>query len=318
MKYAPLNYNQINVSAGTYNPSSVKSFNNKTFCFWERSLFQRVQSVIDFDLPEEWDGNVKDFFLYCLFKYGFVAITKNDEFGYFFQPCGLYGFNLYYQPTNVLIVNPAFPESLDLKIGTDCELLKLTPDYRGAWDIISYFAEKFSLLDNAINMSLINCKMPYILGAKNKASAQALKKILDKVNSGEPAVVYDSKLLNDPTDKDIPFQFLEIIKNPKEFYITNQQLEDFQTILNNFDSEIGIPAIPYQKKERLVAQEASMRTYDGCARSQTWFNTLSSSIDRIHDLYPDLKLSARMHYDINYNGVEDSQEGMEGTENVTG
>lgn len=309
MKYVPLNYNQINVGAGTYNPSSVKSFNNKTFCFWERSLFQRIQSVIDFDLPAEWQGEVKDFFLYCLFKYGFLAISKNEQFGYFFQPCGLNGFNLYYQPTNALIANPAFKESLDLVIGEQCAIVKLTPDYRGAWDIISYFAEKFSLLDNAINMSLINCKIPFILGAKNKASAQALKKILDKVNSGEPAVVYDSKLLNDPTDKDTPFQFLEIIKNPKEFYITTQQLEDFQNLLSEFDAEVGIPSLPYQKKERLVAQEASMRTYDGCARSQTWINTLTSSIKKVHELYPDLVLSAKLHYDVNDNGILDSEEG---------
>lgn len=308
MRYVPLNYNNINVQAGTFNPSPVKSYNNKTFWFWERSLFQRIQSVIDFDLPDEWQGDVKDFFLYCLFRYGYVAITKNNEYGYFFQPCTLNGFNLYYQPVNVIIANPAFNKSLELEIGKECAVLKLTPDYQGAWDIISYFAEKFSLLDNAINMSLINCKIPYILGAKNKASAQALKKILDKVNAGEPAVVYDSKLINDPTDKDIPFQFLEILRNPKESYLTSQQLEDFQTLLNNFDSEIGIPTVPYQKKERLVAQEASMRTYDGCARSQTWFNTLTSSIKRVHKLYPDLKLNATLHYDINNDGITDGEE----------
>lgn len=292
--YIPLNYNKINVGAGTYSPSPVKSYNNRTFGFWIRALFQRITSVIDFELPEEWQGTVKDFFLYCIYKYGFVAVFNSEEFGMSFQPCAPTGYNFYYQPTDVVISNPLY--SATLEIGKECELLKLTPDYVGIWDIIEYYAERFSSLDNAINMSLINCKTPYILGAKNKTASSALKKIFDKVNKGDPAVIFDEKLINDPNTKDTPFQLIELLRNPKEAYLTTDQLMDFQTILNNFDAEIGIPTVPYQKKERLVAQEATMRAYDGCARSLTWFNTLTTSIAEIKKLYPDITLNARLHY----------------------
>lgn len=292
--YIPLNYNQINVGAGTYAPSPVKSYNNRTFGFWIRALFQRITSVIDFDLPDEWQGNVKDFFLYCMYKYGFVAVFDSDEFGMSFQPCSPKGYNFYYQPTEAVIANPLY--SATLEIGKECELLKLTPDYAGIWDIIEYYAERFSSLDNAINMSLINCKTPYILGAKNKTASSALKKIFDKVNRGDPAVIFDEKLINDPNTKDTPFQLIELLRNPKEAYLTTDQLMDFQTILNNFDAEIGIPTVPYQKKERLVAEEATMRAYDGCARSLTWFNTLTTSIAEVKKLYPDITLNARLHY----------------------
>ena len=304
--YTPLNYQEINIAAGVNNPSAVKSYNNRSFEYWERSLFQRIQSVIDWTLPEAWEGKTRDFFLYCLFKYGYLVVSQNSEFGYFFQPCTTVGYNFYFQPTEVLISNPLY--NARLEIGKQCQLLKLTPDYSGAWDIIWYFAEKLSLLDNAINMSLINCKVPYILGGKNKAITATLKKIFDQVNKGEPAVFYDSTIMNDPKDKDTPFQLLELIKNPKDFYITDRQLQDFQGILNEFDAEIGIPGLPYQKKERMVAQEATMRTYDGCARSQTWINTLQSSIKEIKALYPEITLDAKLHYDINNNGIEDSQE----------
>ena len=300
MSYFPLNYEQINISAGTYNPSPVKAYNNKTFSYWVRALFHRIQSVIEFDLPESWQGNVRDFFLYCLYKYGFVVIFNDEDTGMAFQPCSLSGYNFYYQPTKAIIANPLFKQTKNLEIGKECEIVKLTPDYFGIWDIIEYYAERFSCLDNAINMSLINCKTPYILGAKNKTASSALKKILDKVNAGEPAVVFDEKLINDPNTKDSPFQLLELLHNPKEAYLTTDQLLDFQTILNNFDNEIGIPTLPYQKKERLVAEEATMRVYDGCARSLTWFNTLTSSIEKVKELYPDITLEARLHYaDVN-------------------
>lgn len=294
MNYIPLNYHNINIGAGTYAPSAVKAFNNRTFGYWIRALFQRAQSILEFDLPEEWTGNIKDFFLYCLFKYGYVAVFDNDVYGFAFQPCGLSGYNFYYQPTNAIVSNPKLNKTFE--IGKECELIKLTPDYIGIWDILEYYAERFSTLDNAINMSLINCKTPYILGAKNKTASSALKKILDKVNQGEPAIVFDEKLMNDPNTKDSPFQLLELLKNPKDAYLTTAQLQDFATILNNFDSEIGIPSLPYQKKERMVTDEATMRMYDGCARSLTWFNTLTSSIENVKKLYPNVTLNVRLHY----------------------
>lgn len=131
MHYYPLNYSQLNFIEGSYNPSMVKSMNNKTFVFWERALFQRACSVLQFELPEEWQGSVKDFFLYCLFRFGYVGVFKTAEFGTVFQPGALNGQNFYYQPTTLQVSNPLYNN--DLTIGSNCELIKLTPDYSGIW-----------------------------------------------------------------------------------------------------------------------------------------------------------------------------------------
>lgn len=293
--YTPLNYSQLNAIEGSFNPSMVKSMNNKTYAFWERSLFQRACSVLQFELPKEWQGSVKDFFLYCLFKFGYVAVFETAEYGKVFQPGCLRGQNFYYQPTNITISNPLY--NADLNIGSECELIKLTPDFRGIWDIISYYAEKLSTLDNAINMSLINNKFAFILGARNKTAGEALKKMLDKVNRGEPAVIYDMKLLNDPQDKAEPWQFLER-KDLKANYLTTEQLMDFQTLLNNFDTEIGIPVLPYQKKERMVVSEAESKVIDATSRSVVWFDTLSSSIDIVNNRFG-LNIGVSLRYNTN-------------------
>lgn len=295
--YTPLNYDQINVLAGSYNPSPVKAYNNKTFAYWERSLFQRACSVVVSELPEDWTGTVKDFLYYCLFRFGYLPIFERPEVGFTFQPAGLSGYDWYYQPTTAIVSNPLLSESLELKIGKDCELLKLTPDFMGVWDIISYYAEKLSTLDNAINMSLINNKFAFILGARNKVAGQALKKMLDKINKGEPAVIYDMKLLNDPTDKEEPFQVWERKGSLKESYLTTEQLQDFQTIINSFDAEIGIPTIPYQKKERMVTSEADSRQNDSKARATIWIECLQSSADKVKKLYPDITLNFKLRYE---------------------
>lgn len=302
MPYVPFNYEQINLAAGTYNPSPVKSYNNKSFAFWERSLFQRACSTLQFDLPDEWQGSAKDFFLYCLFKYGFVSVFDNDKFGLTFQPCTINGINWYYQPTNVLVSNPALSQSLNLKIGTDCELLKLTPDYQGTWDVISYYAAKLSTLDNAIDMSLINNKYGMILGARSKSSAEGLKKALDKINRGEPAVVIDQKLINDPKDPFDPFVLLE--RDLHKTYLTTEQLDNFQTLIKNFDAEIGIPTLANEKKERMITDEAQTKVIDGMSRSIVWFETLTSSLEKCKELYPQLDLNVKLRYEQTESGEE--------------
>ena len=124
--YAPLYYSQINAIDGCYTPSMVKSLNNQIFQLWERALFQRAASVIEFDnMPEKWSGGVFDFFLYCLYRNGFVGVTdKVEDRGLIFQPGSLSGYNIYYQPTQFLFSNPVLRGSKNLTIGEDCELIK--------------------------------------------------------------------------------------------------------------------------------------------------------------------------------------------------
>ena len=113
--YYPLNYECINNAAGLYAPSAIKAYNNVSFAYWERSLFQRACSTLKFTVP--WSGKVFDFFMYCLFRFGYIAISENDIYGKWFQPCTLSGYDFYYQPTRAIISNPDY--QADLKIGQD-------------------------------------------------------------------------------------------------------------------------------------------------------------------------------------------------------
>lgn len=276
----PFNYELINSYAGRVKPSQVKAFNNKAYAFWCRSLFQRACSTIELNLPEDWQGSVKDYFYYILLKDGFLSVFEDKRFGFIFQPCTLKGQNLWYQPTNALVSNPAIPNTLDMEIGKDCEIVKLTPDYQGIFDLISHYALKLALMDDAIDMSLINNKYGLMIGARNKSSAMALEKMFDKINSGEPAVFFDSGIIKDNRDDHEPFIIID--RKLKENYITSEQLQDAQTILNAFDAEVGIPTIPYQKKERMVSTEADSRLIDSTARSAVWVDCLNDTFDVVN------------------------------------
>lgn len=289
--YGPLNWSTINVAEGTYTPSTIKQHNNKSFMFWERSLFQRAASVIESNIP--WEGTIKDFFTWVLYRRGYLAVWDDPEFGFSFQPCTLSGYDFYYLPVRAVIANPLMTESKYLEIGKECEILKLTPDYMGIWDIINYYAEKLANLDNAINMSIINNKFAYLIGAKNRAMAQALKKMMDLINEGNPAVIWDRRMFND--EKEEPWQFLER-PNLKQSYLTDMQLADMHTIINDFDAQIGIPSLPYEKKERMVVDEANSKVVESQARCQIWVQTLTETADIINSHYG-TSLSFRLKFE---------------------
>lgn len=309
MGYTPLNYDQINNVEGHLQPSMLKYCNSVTYAYWQRSLFQRAISTIDFTgLPDTWKASVRDFFYWCVFAYGYVGIFDTDEYGLSFQPGALYGFDFYYQPTEFIVANPKLNKKF--KIHEEAEILKLTPDYRGIFDIISYYSMLLSALDSGINMSIVNSKFAYLMGAKNKGAAESLKKIFDKIASGEPAVIFDQSLLPmDPQSKEESWSFLER-SNLKQSYLTTDQLMDRSTLLSSFDAEIGIRSLPYNKKERLVTAEAESREQDSTARLEVWKATLDSSLDLVNKMFG-TNIKAELTYDkkeADYGTIEDNSD----------
>ena len=297
--YVPLNYDQINNIEGHLQPSMLKYCNSVTYAYWQRALFQRAISTIDFkNLPESWEASVRDFFYWCIFAYGYIGVFDTPEFGLSFQPGALYGFDFYYQPTEFIVANPKLNRRF--KIHEEAEIIKLTPDYRGIWDIISYYAMLLSALDSGINMSIVNNKFAYLMGAKNKAAAETLKKIFDKIASGDPAVIFDQSLLQqDPQSKEEPWSFLER-SNLKQSYLTTDQLMDRSTLLSSFDAEIGITSLPYNKKERLVTAEAESRQQDSTARLEVWKATLDSTLKLVNNMF-----GTNIKAELTYKGGED-------------
>lgn len=320
--YMPLNYEFINVKAGTYFPSQVKSYNNATFKFWQRAFFQRACSTLILKMPEIWKAN-KDLMYWCLFAYGYFGCGELPDLGKWFNPGTIRGYDFYYRPKYFILANPYYRNrgiSKEFEIGKTCEIAKLTPDYMGCFDIVTYYAEKAATIDVAINTAIINSKFAYIVGAKNKAAAEVLKTLFDKVNKGEPAVFFDKKLANDGIDKEEPWQAL-VRDNLKQSYIVTDLLKDFQTIVNNFDTEIGIPTIPYEKKERMVTDEARSKQIDATSRSIIWFDTLRDSFERCNKflgLTGDDRLTVELRYTDEEGGIRNGEDNTMGNGSLPG
>ena len=134
-----------------------------------------------------------------------------------------------------------------------------------------------------------------MLAAKNKSAAEALKKMLDLVNSGEPAVVVDRRVQDDPNSKTEPWQIIDR-GNLKDSYLTTDQLADFRTLLHNFDTEIGIPTLPIEKKERMIDAEATSLETDATSRSKVWVETFNYSAKEVNAMFG-TDISAKLNYE---------------------
>ena len=304
----PFDYQQINNFEGHISPSQIKVRNSAAYKFWWRSLYQRLLSVIDFNILPDWNMENRALFNHGIFIDGRLAVFNRDDLGLIFQRCTLSGYGVYYQPVNAIVTNPYFDTSLELKIHKDCEILRISDDFRGVGDILSYYAEKLAEMDSALNMNIVNLKLPFIMFGKNKSAINSLKKIMDKIQSGEPAIFADA-VLKDDVDSDSPFHFFDR-SNVKSNYITNELLRDFQTILNEFDAEVGIPNVPYEKKERMVTDEANSKKADSSARCTGWVNTLNSCFETINEHF-----GTNMSASYSYEEVESEDENEQSKDN---
>lgn len=253
------------------------------YLYWFRSLLHKIDSSLVFrGIPDSWDN---DFFMLCLWVRGYVTVFDTARWGISFQPCTVGGpFDFYYQPTIAQVTNPYYAKRLT--IGKDCEMLKITPDayWRGGiLDIIDYYATKLAEISKAIDVGLINAKMPLIVSASNEAQQQMVKKIYDKVQQGESLVVWnDSHNMDEIIPSKEPF---EIWNNEyTKTYIVPQLLEDMQSLLNSFYEEIGIPvADTEEKRAHLLQTEVDFTAAQSQARISCWVETINECLRKINE-----------------------------------
>jgi hypothetical protein len=279
----PYNYNIENIYNSVVNPSTAHYIDNFTAKFYTRYFLQKAMSVFKWELPELWD---KDYFLYTLYTWGFIAVLNTDKFGVIPQQCTLTGYNLFYAPKRITVTNPIMPETIERDIDKDCVLLKLTPDYAGILDLIYFYASKMALASSALNVNLLNSKLAYLFTAKNKSVAESFKKMYDQIASGEPASIIDRNLLDPDGNKTWDF----FSQNLQQNYIASDILTDMRKIEQQFDTDIGIPNANTDKRERLITDEVNANNVETATRCELWLEELKKGCEKVKAMF-DVEIS---------------------------
>lgn len=275
----PATYDYINMYNHQYAPSTIHVKDTGLSWYFKRYLIQKIISVFKFEgIPESW---AKDYFLYTLFVFGYCAVINTNKYGIIPQHCTLSGYNIFYRPNRAIITNPLFSKTIEARIGTDCELVRMSPDWCGVWDIVEYYADLMALTSETIAVNLINSKFSYVFAAEDKASAESLKKLYDQIASGEPAAFADKKLFTDDGD---PSWYL-FVQNLKQNYIAGDLLEDLAKIDSRFNTEIGIPNVNIAKSSGVGEAEVMANNIDTHSKAALWLETISDSLEKVNEMF---------------------------------
>lgn len=284
----PYNYEMINLFNSSYSPSTLHTKNTQMFAFFKKYLLEKVMSVFEFELPEMWD---KNYFLYSLFLNGYLAIVNTDKFGVICQHCGLRGYNIYYNPTHAIIANPLLTGILEPKIGTQCSLIRLQPNYSGVSDIVNYYADNMAMTAETCEMNIMNSKLSFLFAVRGKSQAESMKKILDQVMRGELGVFYDEKLKmgND----NIPLDFFN--NDLKKNFIAPELQDTLRRWEEMFCNEVGIPNIRSDKKERMIVDEVNSNNIECFTKAELWLETLKEGVEQTNKMF-NLDLGVKLRH----------------------
>ena len=277
---APIGYDYLNVSESVIQPSTMWIAGTAAARYHRRQLYQLVAGVLRFTQPEAWERWAADYMPACLLCLGRVAILRTDRYGVIPQQCGLGGYGVLYQPTTAIITNPLF-RTKELPIGKMCTVVKLRADWGGLYDTVAHYANLLALADEALAVNLLNSRLSYVFFAGEKSSAEALKKLYDKIASGEPAAVIDKRLIND----DGTPSWSSFSQDVKSSFIAPELINVRRAILEAFCHETGIPAANTGKRERLNTDEVHAQDVETSIRMDDMIEHMQRGFEEANEMF---------------------------------
>lgn len=286
----PASYDYINANNRKLKPGTVHCRNTALVWYFQRYLIQRIISVFEFSgVPEEWD---LDYFRYSLFVGGHVEIIKHVKYGVIPQMGTLGGYNVFYRPSYSMIVNPLFRKAIKATLGVDCAIIKMQPDYFGAWDVVTYYADLLALCAEGMGISIINSKFAYVFAADNKAQAEGFKKLFDNIASGQPAQFVDKNMF----DEEGKPKWILFTQNLKQNYIANDLCNTMINIEAQFNSMVGIPNVNINKASGVSAEEVNANNTQTMTLAKLWLENIKIGIEQANSFYG-LGLGVKLRFD---------------------
>lgn len=274
-------YDFINAYESRQQPSNIHLTNTADFHMYFRYFLQKVTSAIIIDnFPAEWEW---DYFMDVLILAGHIGVINTRRFGVIPQQCNPYGYNVFYHPTNIIVTNPVFSASdqTDFVIGDDCEVITLTPDWRGCGDIINAYAQRCALVWSDVDVAGALSKLGYVFAAKDKAVAETYKAMLDDIMSGKLGVVTGAKLFDENSNAMYQLFDNDVSKN---FEIVTKGIEAVAKLIQRFDEEIGLPTVQ-EKKERLISSEVETRLPSILSKIELWVDCINRSLEKVNQMF---------------------------------
>lgn len=232
-------------SKGLYNfRDKLKSImDNMTY------MFIRTQKMFTWTgLPETIPADYLEQYLQI---FGVCCITKvNGDLYAFYGGMGGEP-DVYYQPTIFTVANPALNFSGELKIGTECEIIKNDPFYKGLTDLNRKYSSQLAENELSLNMASINTRVQQLLLVRDDTAKEAADKYMKDIIDGKLESLNDRSFFDDNTTT-LP------MTSSGSTNVLGDLIEYEQYIKASWFNELGLNANYNMKREALNSAESSI------------------------------------------------------------
>lgn len=250
-------------------------------------LLQLVYSLVIIDgEPESIDDT---FFKFCIFVNGKATVFRTDEIdeGVLRALNGVPSDipDVYYMPEDMLVENPTFSKTYQLKRGVDCEVVYCRQIDRytggggtgGLGSVIRITAQL--LADNimSLNIAQKNTRLSVALTADDEATKRSAEEAMRAMYAGEPFKCVMGNLVG--TLQGVPVNVTT----------TNRYIVDLiqaqQYILAHFYEQIGLQTHDQMKKERLITDEINDNADLAIYNIYSIIESINEGLDRVNKMF---------------------------------
>jgi len=206
---------------------------------------------------------------------GYAVIAKFKDDVYAFQG-GFSGQDVYNQPTQVTVNNPALKNNSVYTIGKDCVVIKNDDMKQGLIKTYEHYGQR--LIENEITMLMTdyNLRMPFTISSSDDQTTESAKAYLNKIIDGSLGVIGEQKL----------FKALSVTPTNGKQNSTFADLYGYQQfIIAQLNNTIGLATNNNMKRERLTTNEIEVNKNASYPLVDNMLKNRQLAVDKINEMF---------------------------------
>ena len=206
---------------------------------------------------------------------GYAVIAEYQGEVYAFQG-GFSGQDVYNQPTQVLVNNPALKNNTTYTINEDCVVIKNDDMKQGLVKTYEYYGQR--LIENQITMLMTdyNLRMPFTISSSDDQTTQSAKEYLNKIIEGSLGVIGEQKL----------FKALSVTPTNSKQTATFADLYGYQQfIIAQLNNTIGLATNNNMKRERLTTNEIEVNKNASYPLVDNMLRNRKQAVEKINEMF---------------------------------
>lgn len=254
-------------------------------CFWFKTLWDRAMSLF------KWEGDVfenknstlnADYLEWSLLNFGSAAFVKDENGNFRALNCTRVGLDPYGFPEKVLIANPVLG-TFERDLKDSAVWIRGNKFATPAIENITYYATQMAKVQTSLNVSLSNNRLTNVFCAESDEQVQAIRKMIDDVDSGKLAVVQKPDIFKQIMgDKG----GMNVYSTPSN-YLADKYIQNMREIVNDFYASFGVNTngANLSKNERNLVDEVNSNNQQILINREFWFAPRKEAARRISELF---------------------------------